>query len=120
MLPEHPRARSCRAEACKTPALDGLWMYGVTVFRIVYTPHAVTMCGGHPHIRMDASICGKCLLLAVQPLYAVLEMITLPDWILVFPTKSFSTSYLYQAPLELGVNRAAVKRLICSGFRLKM
>ena len=29
------------AEACKTPALDGLWIYGVTVLKIVYTPRAV-------------------------------------------------------------------------------
>ena len=26
------------AEACKIPALDGLWIYGVTIFITVYTP----------------------------------------------------------------------------------
>ena len=37
------RVASCwLAEACKNPALDGLWIYGVTVFRIVYTPPVIT------------------------------------------------------------------------------
>ena len=30
-----------QATSCKNPVLDGLWMYGVTVIRIVNTPHAV-------------------------------------------------------------------------------
>ena len=36
-------------KGCKIPSLEGLWMYGVTVYKIIYTPHAVTksrLCGG--------------------------------------------------------------------------
>ena len=33
--------------------IHGLWMYGVTVFRIVYTPLAVTTCGGHQLRNQD-------------------------------------------------------------------